>query len=387
MNKKSNIIRIDQSGFSPITKLVNQNKKSILSCLIVMIVLIAGVVIVFHDYKCYDTSIVKIEKVDHELSKETEENYTAEKHYEQTVTGLIMNGELLGQNVQMQNRYTSSGVYDDEYKTGDEVFVENITDNNGVLTGSISGLKRDKYLAILIAFFVMLLYIVIGKKGILSIISLIVNITVFCYALDLYSKGHNILMLSNCLVLFFTFSSLFFIGGLKKKSFVAILSTLITLCFTMILFKLVMAYTAGVDYTYMLYVQGHDDLSEIFMSQILLGGLGAIMDVAITEVSTINELVAKNNEIPLRELLRSGREVGHDIMGTMINVMLFTYICGSIPLIILKMNNDIKFHTIILWHLPMEIYGFLIESIGILLSIPISLLISVILFKKLRRNL
>jgi uncharacterized membrane protein len=350
-----------------------------------MMILMISVVIVFHDYQWYDTSIVKIEKTSNTLSEESKGNETGEKHYEQTVTGHIMNGELRGQVVQMQNSYSSSGVYDDEYKTGDEVFVENIADNNGKLTGSISGLKRDQYLACLIALFVMLIYLVTGKKGILSVLSLIINIAIFSYALDLYSKGHDILMLSNCLVLFFTFSSLLFISGFQKKTFIAIFSTAIALCFTMILFKIVIACTGGIDYTYMQYVQGHDDLSEIFMSQILLGGLGAIMDVAITEASAINELVVQNKGISLKELLRSGREVGHDIMGTMINVMLFTYICGSIPLMILKMNNDIKFHTIILWHLPMEIYGFLIESIGILLSIPISLLISAVFFKKLRR--
>jgi uncharacterized membrane protein len=298
-----------------------------------------------------------------------------------------MNGEQKGRQVQMQNEYSSSGVYDDEYKAGDEVFVQSIKDHNGTLIGTISGVKRDKYLALLTALFVMLLFLVTKRKGIFSVISLIINIAVFCYALELYSDGRNILMLCNFLILFFTLTSLLFVGGIKKKTFVAILSTIISLYLTMLLFKIVSVYTNGVDYSYMLYVQSHDDLSEIFMSQLLLGGLGAIMDVAITEASTINELVVKNSGISVKELLRSGREVGHDIMGTMINVILFTYICGSIPLIILKMNNDIKFHTIVLWHLPMEIDGFLIESIGILLSIPVSLLISVAFFRKLRRNL
>ena len=77
--------------------------------------------------------------------------------------------------------------------------------------------------------------------------------------------------------------------------------------------------------------------------------------------------------------------MGHDIMGTMINIMLFTYISGSIPLIILKMKSDVRLHTIILLHMPMEVYRFLIGSIGILLTIPISLFVSVALFKKWRR--
>jgi uncharacterized membrane protein len=173
-----------------------------------------------------------------------------------------------------------------------------------------------------------------------------------------------------------------FIGGFRKKTFVAILSTLISLGFTILLFKIVMFYTDGVDYAFMEYIASPSDLPEIFMSQILIGGLGAIMDVAITEAATISELTAQNAEISVKELLKSGREVGHDIMGTMINVMLFTYIGGSIPLIILKMKSDVRLHTIILWHMPMEMYRFLTGSIGILLTIPVSLMVSIVLFKK-----
>jgi uncharacterized membrane protein len=358
-------------------------RKKTIHALIFMMILAIGVACVFHDYNWYDTTIVKIDDETHSLIKETA---NGEKKYEQTLTGHIMNGPQRGQEVQLQNKYSSSGVYDDKYQPGDELFVESIHDQGETLAGSISGLKRDKFLSIQIALFALLLFIVTGKKGIFSIASLLLNISVFCFALEQYGKGHNIFLLSNLLVLFFTISSLFFISGKNKKTLAAVLSTIVTLSATMLLFKLVIAFTNGIDYSYLLYVQNHDDLTEIFLSQILLGGLGAIMDVAVTEASTINELVEKNSEISLRELIRSGREVGHDIMGTMINVMLFTYICGSIPLIILKMNNDIKFHTIIKWHMPMEIDGFLIESIGILLTIPVSLLISVILFRKLRRN-
>ncbi len=365
------------------TKMIN--KKYTILNLIVMVILVIGVVTVFNNYKWYDTPIAKIESVENSLSNELKGNSSNEKYYSQVVIGTIMNGKYQGQKVYLKNEYSSSGVLDDEFKTGNEVFVKIASGDKGKLKGSIIGLKRDKYMAILLALFILLLFIVTNKKGFFSFLSLAVNIAVLWCCLNLNYNGHNILMISNCLVLFFTFTSSFFIGGLKKKTFVAILSTLVSLCFTMLLFKIVMLYTDGVDYTYMEYIAGQNNLSELFLSQILLGGLGAIMDVAITEASAINELIDKNSEISLKRLLRSGREVGHDIMGTMINVMLFTYICGTIPLIILKMKNDINLHTIILWHIPMELYRFLIGSIGILMAIPISLFVSIFIFKKLRR--
>nr|WP_280634480.1 YibE/F family protein [Clostridium aminobutyricum] len=242
-------------------------------------------------------------------------------------------------------------------------------------------------MAVLLALFILFLFMITKKKAFFTFISLTANIAVLCYALNLNHKGHNIWVISICLALFFTFFSLILISGLKKKTFAAILSTLISLSFTMILFKIFMVFTQGVDYTYMGYIAGQNYLSDLFLSQILIGGLGAIMDIAITEASAINELVDINSKISIKDLISSGREVGHDIMGTMINIMLFTYICGIIPLIILKMKNNIELHTIIIWQVPMELYGFMIGSIGILLTIPISLTVSIIVFKKLRRSI
>lgn len=240
-------------------------------------------------------------------------------------------------------------------------------------------------MAILLALFMWLLFMVTSKRGIFYFISIVTNVVVLLYAITLNYNGYNIFKLSICLVLFFTFVSLIFISGFKKKTLVAIISTLLSLIVIMVLYKILMMFTEGVDYTYMEYIAGQNYLSDLFMSQLLIGGLGAIMDVAMTESSAINELVDLNNDISIKQLVKSGREVGYDIMGTMINIMFFTYICGIIPLIMLKMKNNVKLHTVIMWQLPTEIYGFIVGSIGILLTIPISLFIGILIFRGLRR--
>ena len=64
-----------------------------------------------------------------------------------------------------------------------------------------------------------------------------------------------------------------------------------------------------------------DNPDEIFHAEILLSGLGAIMDVAVAIAVALSEIVTKRPEVTFRELFRSGREIGYDIMGTMINVL------------------------------------------------------------------
>ena len=110
------------------------------------------------------------------------------------------------------------------------------------------------------------------------------------------------------------------------------------------------------------------------------------MDVSVSMSATLNELIVKDPNISYKQLFRSGREVGHDIMGTMTNVLLFTYICGLIPLVLIEMKNGISLITIIKLHIPFEISRFLIGGIGIVISIPISLGVSILLFKVLRRK-
>lgn len=366
-------------------KLKEINKKYIILNLIVVLILVSGVTIIFNNYDWYDTTIVKIESVENTLNNEAKASSVIENYYDQEISGTIMNGEYKGQKAYLKNKYSSSGVIDEKYKSGDEVFVKINLYSSDKYTGMISGVKRDKYMAILLALFIWSLLIVSKMKGVFYFISFVVNISVLWYALNLNYNGHNILMISNCLVLFFTAISMLFISGFKRKTFVVILSTLLSLSFTMIIFKILMLCTEGVDYTYMEYIAGQNYLSQLFISQILIGGLGAIMDVAISEASAINELVDINNNISLKELLNSGREVGYDVMGTMINIMLFTYICGAIPIFIIKMKNHVKLHTIIMWQIPTELYGFIIGSIGILITIPISLFVSIVIFKKLRR--
>ena len=68
-------------------------------------------------------------------------------------------------------------------------------------------------------------------------------------------------------------------------------------------------------------------------------------------------------------------------MGTMINVLLFVLASGMIRMFILKMNNDIRFITIVRYHIPYDICRFLIESIGIVLAIPVSILITSVMMK------
>lgn len=78
----------------------------------------------------------------------------------------------------------------------------------------------------------------------------------------------------------------------------------------------------------------HIDFTKIVICQILIGLLGAIVDVSISISSSMNEVYKNNLTIRKNELLKSGLNIGKDILGTMTNTLLFAYIGGFMTLII-----------------------------------------------------
>ena len=94
-------------------------------------------------------------------------------------------------------------------------------------------------------------------------------------------------------------------------------------------------------------------------------------------------MTAPNTDIDTKVLIKSGMEIGKDIMGTMSNTLVFAYISGSIPMILLLLKNGYSTLNIINFNISLEIIRALTGSIGIVISIPVTLYISVIL---LRRN-
>ena len=171
------------------------------------------------------------------------------------------------------------------------------------------------------------------------------------------------------------------LNGIHRKTWAAVLSTLCVLFLIMMLFDFSIHRYGDLDYSNLEYLGSMSNSADIFWTDIMLTGLGAIMDVTVTISAATGEIVRKNPSVSIRKLIHSGREIGYDIMGTMINVLLFVLVSGMIPMFILKMNNEIRFITLVRYHIPYDICRFLIESIGIVLAIPVSVLIASIIMK------
>lgn len=330
---------------------------------------------VYNDYFLYKTPIVKINNIENNIIDGNE-------YYNQNIDGIVMNGNYKGNKVSFQNTTSISGVYDEQIHKNSEVFVE--FDDNGNVMG-ISNIKRDKYIAILLVLFIDLILIVSKISGLKTLISLLVNIIITIISIVIFKNNYKILSMLFLYIIvsiLFIVTSLFITNGKSKKTLAAIISSIVSLFVSFTLsFIVIKLFGKNVTIWTIDYIEAVYDYENFFYVSILLCGLGAIMDIAITMASSLNELIDKNNKISVNSLIKSGREIGKDVVGTMINVMLFTVYTPIIPSVFLAIKNGMILSNALSYYGEIELIIVLCSSISIVLSIPISLYISVYILK------
>lgn len=341
--------------------------------LTIFILSIITLVFVYNDDFLYSSSIMKItgiEKVKEDISQNS--LGLKEKHYTLHIQGIITNGENKGSKKEINYEETYSSVVTDKYRVGDKV----------ILDGNDITLKRDFYLSLMIIIFINLIYIVGKYKGLLSIISVILNLIVFYIGLFLYFKGINLLFLCVIEMIIFSILSLIFASGINKKTLSAIVSVVISLIIMLILLFVVINVTdyRGINFNELSFLTV--PLEDIIMPELLIGSIGAIMDVAITISSSISELIDKDKKISVKSLNKSAKEIGKDIMSTMSNVLFFTYLCAGLPIFVLALRNGFSMYNYISTNFTLELSRFLIGSIGIIMTIPISAFVSIRLMRR-----
>ena len=186
-----------------------QKKANIRKIILLLLVTAAVFLLVKHNYVLYEQTIgtvraVEMVETDSKTGFDGTREYE-EKYYEQTLTVEIRNGVHKGGMMEAKHICTSSGVYDTEYKKGDDVFVEKIAaGEDGIFTCNVTGTKRDYVVATAAALLFCLFLVVAGREGSMTIISLILNVAAFYVVLRLYLNGHNILFMTIPMVVFFT---------------------------------------------------------------------------------------------------------------------------------------------------------------------------------------
>lgn len=311
------------------------------------------------------------------------------KQTRQSVELKLLTGNHKGEKVIIDNVLTGNPAYDINLKTNEKVILH-VEETNGNVNYFVEDKYRAGGLYLLTGLFFILLLIIGGKKGFFSLVSILTTLgLIFWMLTPLVLSGFNPVLATVLTCMSAAVIAIFLVGGINAKSSGAILGTILSLCFAAILSVLSISLVNLNGYAseqYMYLASAHADLNllEVLASAMIIGSLGAVMDIAMSISSTVNELFA-NSEMGIRDLFFSGMNVGKDIIGMMANTLILAYLGGSLALVLLSNNIDFqKFFN--LNQVAVEISSALIGSIGIVLCVPITAIISAILIKKFSRQ-
>lgn len=365
--------------------LVKQRKssKSIQKgALVVLLILsvISSLFFVNHNASFYDETIAEVTQTKL-LQKEqvTDEFQNRDTIYHQELTAKILNGNEKGRIIQLQHTYTASGGFDDAYHEGNKLFVKKNAENQF----DITGMKRDHLLLGVVWILILILIFIGRKQGVLSLLSLVINMGIIAWIIQSYTNWDDYLIplcMLGCVL--FTVISLTLVNGWNEKTFTAILATLVGtfISFGIAVFVLWLTKENGMRYEELQFITR--PYKTLFFAGLLVASLGAVMDIAITMSSSLFGLYEKNPHISIKQLAKSGREIGKDIMGPMTNILFFVYVSGSIPMMVLFFKNHATFTYTLSTNLTLEIVRALVGGIGIVLTIPISLFIVLFFIKR-----
>lgn len=265
-------------------------------------------------------------------------------------------------------------------REGNTVYVK-ISEDSGETKVSIQDVVRQKYLLGLVIFFFASIILVGRKKGIKAIIGLIITVLAVLFVLLVsIFKGYNAILVSVITCFIITVLTFAVIGGWNKKTISAALGTIGGVVLAGIIASII-GYLAGLsgagkEEAIMLSVAAKNvtfNFRELLFAEIIVSALGACMDIGMSIASSLSELKIKKPDMTAKELFKSGMNIGGDMIGTMTNTLILSFIGSSLLLILLYMAASMSIMDVInIEAIATESVCAISGSIGIVYTVPIT---------------
>lgn len=265
-------------------------------------------------------------------------------------------------------------------EVGDTMYVNRLASIDGIEYYSFKDADRRFPLVFLAALFVVVLITFAGFHGFRALLSLGLSIgAIFFVLVPLLLAGYSPVLVSVGVSGVVLALALFLTHGITPRSMIAFLGTcgaiLITSGLSVIFVR--MSHLTGLSSDAAIYLnfstKGSLDFGALLLGSIIIGILGVLDDVSITQASVVRELRRANTTLTKSELYRGGIRVGRDHISSLVNTLSFAYIGVSLPLvlllaaaessIVLSLNQEM---------VAAELIRIFIGSIGLIIAVPIT---------------
>lgn len=307
---------------------------------------------------------------------------------EQKVRVHMLTGERKGQDLDITS--SSGYLFGAACKPGMRVIVMQSVAGDSTVA-SVYTQDREGVIYIFALIYLLALCLIGGKQGIKGCLGLIFTFfcVIFVYLPLVYLKFSP--FWTAVFVCFITtLVTMYLIGGPTRKTCAATLGTLAGVvlagisawCFSKA--SGISGFNVSDIETLMtLWNTNRIQVGGLLFSGLLISCLGAVMDVAMSISSAIDEIYRQNTSLTRKELFKAGLRVGRDMMGTDSNTLILAFAGSSVSTLLLDYSYDLPYQQIINSNnIGIAIMQGLAGSFGIVLSVPFTVLICTVLFHK-----
>lgn len=365
------------------TQFFKTHRKKGWLALFLLVVGLALILFTAHDQFLYRQPIGRVLTVEEtSRHKRTDEFKNVDYQMTQKLTVKVMNGRYKGKIVQVHNRYSASGALDQHYRVGQEGFLSQINHDRHGYSASLNGLKRDTILVFLLWLALSALILLLGSAGARAALSVVLNFGLILGAIsvNLRLQASHVVLIFSLLAVIFTIVTLLLVFGANLQSLLAMVATLLSTFVSLGICLIVMALTnqKGIYYESMQYVTQNP--RTLFIAEILLGSLGAVMDESSDVVATVFELKRVDQQAGFKKLFKAGMQVGKSVMGPLINVLLLIFFASTFTCALLYLKNGNSWGYTFDMSMCLGMVQSLAAGIGIVINVPlISTLIAYLL--------
>jgi len=278
------------------------------------------------------------------------------------------------------------------YKVGDKVMVSEVKNIDGATDYYIVNLVRSGYLFWLSLIFAVVIIIIGKKKGVKSLISLVISFFVIIkFIVPKIISGSSPLVVGVLGALIILAIIIYLTEGWNRKSHIAVVSVFLSLVATFILSWIFTHLTrltglAQEEAAFLLGANnGTIDFRGLLLTGILIGTVGVLDDVIVGQVESVRQIRKANPNLTSTQVYKSAYEVGNTHLGAIVNTLFLTYAGASLPLLLLFYLNPtglVSFSQVVNNEMiATEIVRTLVGSIGVALSMPISTILATIWMK------
>ena len=257
------------------------------------------------------------------------------------------------------------------------------------LVNIVQDYGRDRFLIWMVGGMLLLIILVGRIEGIRTACAMLISAAViYFFMLPLISGGANAVFIVTLTSGAVAFVSLVFVIGPSRKTFSAVLGTMggILVAGLIVLFAQQHLHFSGLENAISADIIEATrtppfDFVQILLAGMLMGVLGVAVDGAIEVASSMEEIRKANPNMPTWRLIASGLNVGTDILGTMVNTLVFAYLGVELLLVVTVVAPDLNFfksppaQLLSIGVVSAEIVRLLAGTLGLVLAIPITAVI------------